>query len=199
MPITRRQLRGTAARTLVERSRNAQLTYAPVGISLGWQPVPHGYRDVQTERVVGHGEEAFHKIGYALMHWEINREAGFYVSSQHAAVREGERVGVVMPFLGLLGVSAICEVVAVVAEGDRLGFAYGTLPKHPEQGEESFMLAHQPDDSVLMTVRAVSRPAVWYVKAAGPLAHSMQSRATDKYLKAAARIGAAPAPAHAEP
>ena len=199
MPITRRKLAGTASRSLVERSRNAQLTYAPVGISLGRRPVPDGFRDVQVERVVGQGEDAFRKIGYALMHWEINRQAGFFVSSQHAAVREGERVGVVMPFLGVLGVSAICKVVAVVAEGDRIGFAYGTLPKHPEHGEESFLLSHQPDDSVVMAVRAVSKPAAWYVKAAGPLAHAMQSRATDRYLKAAAHFGTAPAPAHAEP
>jgi uncharacterized protein (UPF0548 family) len=199
VPITRRKVDGTAARALVERSRDAELTYAPVGISLGWRPVPDGFRDVRTERVVGHGEEAFRKVGYALMHWEINRQAGFQVSSQHAAVREGERVGVVMPFLGVLGVSAICKVVAVVAEGDRVGFAYGTLPKHPQQGEESFLLTHRPDDSVLMSVRAVSRPAVWYVKAAGPIAHAMQSRATGRYLDAATRFAAAPAPTHAEP
>ena len=87
MHFTRRKVDGTAARALVERTRNAQLTYAPVGISLGWQPVPDGFRDVVTERVVGQGEDEYRKIGYALMHWEVNRRAGFQVQPQHNSVR----------------------------------------------------------------------------------------------------------------
>ncbi|MFM2438036.1 MAG: hypothetical protein RLZ55_853, partial [Actinomycetota bacterium] len=176
----------------------AQLTYAPVGISLGWQPVPDGFRDVVTERVVGHGEEAYRKIGYALMHWEINRRAGFQVQPEHNSVRTGERVGLVMPFLGFMGVSAICEVVAVVAEGDRTGFAYGSLPGHPVSGEESFVLTHRPDDSVVLTVRAVSKPAVWFTKFGAPLAHAKQKSATARYLDAAAHYAEAPAPTHAQ-
>ncbi len=199
MPITRRVVDGTGTRSLVERSGDASLTYAPVGISLGWEPVPDGFRDVTTERVVGHGKEAFDKVGYALMHWELNREAGFQVSAEHDQVRAGERVAVGLPVLWPMVVTAICQVVAIVAEGDTVGFAYGTLPKHPERGEESFVLSHRGDDSVVLTVRAVSRPAVWFTKLAGPLGHAMQKRATGKYLAAAERIASAPAPTHAEP
>lgn len=197
MPISRRHLNGTATRALVERSRDAELTYEPVGMSLGWRPVPQGYRDVVSERVVGHGEEQFRKIGYALMHWEINRKAGFHVQPQHPAVREGERVAVAMPLLGVLSITAPCRVVAVVAEGDLVGFAYGTLPHHPQHGEESFLLSHRPDDSVVMAVRAVSRPAAWYVKLAGPIARAKQGSATKRYLDAAASFASAPAPTHA--
>lgn len=198
MHFTRRKVDGTAARALVERTRNAQLTYAPIGISLGWQPVPDGFRDVTTERVVGQGEDAYRKIGYALMHWEINRRAGFQVQPQHNSVRTGERVGLVMPMLGVMGVSAVCEVVAVVAEGDRTGFAYGSLPGHPMHGEESFLLSHRPDDSVVMTVRAVSKPALWFTKIGAPLAHARQKSATAHYLDAAAYFATAPAATHAQ-
>jgi uncharacterized protein (UPF0548 family) len=197
VPLTRKVLDATACRSLVERSANDSLTYSPVGISLGWQPAPHGYRDVTTERVVGTGAEAFAKVGYALMHWQLNREAGFQVSPQHEQVREGVRVGIAMRVAGPLCVSAICKVVAVVAEGDRVGFAYGTLPKHPERGEESFVLTHRADDSVVLSVRAVSRPAAWFTKLAGPIAHGFQSRATKRYLDAAERIALAPAAQHA--
>lgn len=75
-------------------------------------------------------------------------------------------------------VTAICKVVAIVAEGDSVGFAYGTLPKHPECGEESFVVSMREDDSVVLTVRAVSKPAVWFTKIAGPLGHAVQKRAT---------------------
>ena len=199
MLITRRQVDGTAARALVERSKHSELTYEPVGMSLGWRPVPDGYRDVQHERAVGQGEDAYRKVGYALMHWEIHRKAGFQVSAQHSAVRPDERVGLVMPFLGVLGVTAICKTVAVVAEGDTTGFAYGTLPGHPQEGEESFLLSHRPDDSVVLTIRAVSKPASALIKLAGPLAHAKQAGAAKKFLAAAAFYASAPAPAHAEP
>ncbi len=199
MPLTRRKIDGTAARGLVERSRNAQLTYAPVGISLGWEPSTHGFRDHSTEQVIGHGPEAFAKAGYALMHWEINRKAGFQVQPEHDQVRVGERVGVVMPLLGIFGVSAICEVVAVVAVGDSIGFAYGSLPKHPMTGEESFVLSLQDNGDVVMTVRSVSRPAAWFTKLGAPLARLKQSGATKKYLAAARFYAEAPAPDHAEP
>ena len=96
-------------------------------------------------------------------------------------------------------VTAICKVVAIVAEGDSVGFAYGTLPKHPECGEESFVVSMREDDSVVLTVRAVSKPAVWFTKIAGPLGHAVQKRATNKYFAAAERIAAAPAATHAEP
>ena len=199
MPITRRVIDGTGTRSLVERSADANLTYAPVGISLGWQTVPDGFRDVTTERVVGHGKEAFDKVGYALMHWEVNREADFRVSAQHDQVREGERVAVGLPVVWPMEVTAICKVVAIVAGGDSVGFAYGTLPKHPECGEESFVVSMREDDSVVLTVRAVSKPAVWFTKIAGPLGHAVQKRATNKYFAAAERIAAAPAATHAEP
>lgn len=194
MAITRKVVEGTAARSRVERTRGASLTYAPVGISLGWAPVPDGFREVRTERVVGHGEETYRKVGYALMHWEVNSEAGFFVQPQHLSVREGERVGVVLGVAPFIGVSAICEVVAVIAEGNRTGFAYGTLPGHPQRGEESFVLEHREDDSVVMVVTAVSKPEAWYVKLAGPLARSKQSSATKRYLDAAEHFAKAPGP-----
>ena len=199
MPLTRRKVDGTAARALVERSRDAQLTYAPVGISLGWAPAPHGFRTRTTERVVGQGSSAFAKVGEALMTWQLHRQAGFHMEPQHNQIREGERVGIVLPLPGLFGVSAICNVVAVVAEGDTIGFAYGSLPKHPLQGEESFIVSHRPDDSVVLTVTAVTRPAAWFVKLAGPIASAKETKTTQRYLNAAAHFAQAPASMHAEP
>lgn len=193
MQITRLKVDGTAARTAVERSRNAQLTYAPVGMSLGERDVPNGFHRTQTEEVIGQGREAFTKVGYALMHWDIHREAGFQVQPQHNQVRTNERVGLVLPVAPFTGVTAICKVVQVVAEGDTIGFAYGTLPGHPMRGEESFVLSHRPDDSVVMTVTAVSKPDAWFIKLAGPLAKGKQSKTTRKYLAAAKAIAAAPA------
>ena len=40
---------------------------------------------------------------------------------------------------------------------NRFGFTYGTLPVHPEQGEESFAIVIAPDGIVTVEITAVSR------------------------------------------
>ncbi len=58
-------------------------------------------------------------------------------------------------------------------EPDRAGFGYGTLPGHPEVGEEAFLVT-RAGDGVWFEVTAFSRPARWYIHAAGPAARAVQ-------------------------
>ncbi len=51
------------------------------------------------------------------------------------------------------------RVVYVVDEPNRRGFAYGSLPGHPERGEEAFVVERHDDESVWLVIRAFSRPA----------------------------------------
>jgi uncharacterized protein (UPF0548 family) len=68
-------------------------------------------------------------------------------------------------------------------KGDRSwGFAYGTLPGHPEQGEEAFVVSLDPEGSVRFEIRAFSRPASRLVELSGPIGRSVQRRATEGYL-----------------
>jgi uncharacterized protein (UPF0548 family) len=83
------------------------------------------------------------------------------------------------------GVHAPCLVVAVVAEPDRVGWAYGTLPGHPECGEEAFLLTLLPNDDVLFEVRACSRAGVWWrSRVLGPAGRAAQRWVTNRYLRA---------------
>lgn len=50
------------------------------------------------------------------------------------------------------------EVVSVVEESDRVGFAYRTMPGHPVSGEEAFIV-HRDGGEVRLTVRSLTRPA----------------------------------------
>lgn len=87
--------------------------------------------------------------------------------------------------VGPVAISAACRVVYVVDEPDRRGFAYGTLPGHPVSGEELFAVEYDPaDESVYAVVTAFSRPAVWYLRLAGPLARLGQRRMADRYISA---------------
>ena len=85
--------------------------------------------------------------------------------------------------VGLGPVRAPCRVVSVVDEENRRGFAYGTLPGHPESGEELFAVRYDPaDDTVYAEVVAFSRHATWWSKAAGPITSMVQRMMTKRYL-----------------
>ncbi|GAA2233078.1 DUF1990 domain-containing protein [Herbiconiux moechotypicola] len=75
------------------------------------------------------------------------------------------------------------RVVYTVDEPNRRGFAYGTLPGHPESGEELFSVERLADDSVWVVIRAFSRPSTWFFRLGYPVLRLMQARATRKYLR----------------
>ena len=85
---------------------------------------------------------------------------------------------------GAVGVNAPVRVVYVVDEGGRKGFAYGTLPGHPESGEEAFVVDLGQDGRVTLTISAFSRPSSLLARWGGPLSRGVQRWVTDRYLRA---------------
>ncbi|MEM6697597.1 MAG: DUF1990 family protein, partial [Bacteroidota bacterium] len=59
---------------------------------------------------------------------------------------------------------------------NRFGFAYGTLTKHVEMGEECFWIERNEAGEIYYCIKAFSRPNYWYVKLAKPLARLFQRR-----------------------
>lgn len=76
------------------------------------------------------------------------------------------------------------RVVYVVDEPDRKGFAYGTLPGHPERGEEAFIVERRADGSVWLVIRAFSRPSNAFFWAAYPALRMLQAVFTARYERA---------------
>lgn len=77
-----------------------------------------------------------------------------------------------------------CRVVAVCDEPHTYSFTYGTLPSHPEEGEELFALIRKPDGGVWFEITAFSRPAPkpWWVPHWG---HApAQAIITERYTRA---------------
>lgn len=75
------------------------------------------------------------------------------------------------------------QVVTVVEEIDRVGFAYVTMPGHPVSGEEAFIL-HRHGDEVRLSVRSLTRAAPqqpW--RALYPLLRVAQRVARQRYLR----------------
>ena len=105
-----------------------------------------------------------------------------------AAIEVGSVVALALPVMGIW-VTAACRVVWVVDEPDAFGFAYGTLPHHPESGEESFVVRRRPDGSVVEIV-AVSKPQSILTKLAGPIGAYIQRRTAQQYLAGLAQESA---------
>ena len=88
--------------------------------------------------------------------------------------------------------AASCRVVYCTDEAMSFGFAYGTLPGHPERGEESFHVRLDDQGVVSFHVVAFSRPGDLATKLAGPIATSVQSMATRRYIEGIKRyVGSA--------
>jgi uncharacterized protein (UPF0548 family) len=78
-------------------------------------------------------------------------------------------------------IDVTCRVVEIIDEDDRFGFAYGTLPTHPETGEESFTINRAP---LRFAVEAVSQPVHPLARLAPRIADRLQAAAAERYLSA---------------
>jgi uncharacterized protein (UPF0548 family) len=156
----------------------APLTYPTPGCSLlpevaGWQ----------LSRVLGRGPDLLDRAASALFTWRVHLGAGLRVAAP--ADRVGVDVVVDLSLgLGPLALRAPCRVVAVIDEPDRRGFAYGTLPGHPERGEEAFLLEVGAEGLVTFRVIAVSEPATTVARFGGPVTRAVQRAIVRRYLAA---------------
>jgi len=165
-------------------ARHADLTYAEVGAT-GGATLPDGYRHVHLVRTVGQGGAAFSTARDAVLGWQLQRGAGLRVAATAPAAQVGAVV-VMGVGVGSVRLLAPCRVVSAVDDGDRAGFAYGTLPGHPESGEERFEVVLRHGE-VVLSVTAFSRPATWYARLGGPVGTRAQDVVTERYARAVRR------------
>lgn len=142
-----------------------------------------GQWNVNRRADLGVGAQVWEHAVYGLRHWQVQLGAGLGVASSAPAVGVGE---VVVLRLGPPGVGlrAPCRVVYLIDEPRRQGFGYGTLPGHPESGEEAFVLTLGQDDTVSLTITAASRPATLLTRLGGPVTRAVQHAVISRYLKA---------------
>ncbi|WP_367136947.1 MULTISPECIES: DUF1990 family protein [Streptomyces] len=158
------------------------LTYPEAGATAR-RPLPAGYHHLYEVGYLGRGRPVFDAAAEAVLSWRMHRAAGIRVPAGTLPAAPGVTVDVSLG-LGPLRASGTCAVVWTVREEHRAGFAYGTLPGHPECGEESFVVTLDGAEDVRLAVTAFSRPARWYTRAAGPLVPAFQRR----YARYCARV-----------
>jgi uncharacterized protein (UPF0548 family) len=166
----------------------APLTYREAGATRD-RTMPPGYGHVQRDVSLGRGPEVFGRAVAALFDWRMHEEAGLAVV--HSGGRAAPGVVVVLRAgWGPFGLTIPCRVVYTVDADGRCGFAYGTLPGHPERGEEAFVVHREGSGEVGFQIRAFSRPASLVARAGGPLGRRVQKYVTERYVRAMGRLAA---------
>lgn len=162
----------------------APLTYPDIARSTAL-PHPVGYRS-QHRSLRLPADVDFATACADLFEWQLQLRAGVRVEASARAVNPDVVADLVLG-VGRLAVKAPVRVVTVIDEPTRRGFAYGTLPGHPEAGEEAFWLTMGADGSTTLTIAAFSKSGHLLSRLAGPVGHRVQAVITNRYLRRFAR------------
>jgi uncharacterized protein (UPF0548 family) len=171
---------------LLEDLENTEPTYSDIGATLAGKK-PEGFHQDHYEAVIGQGVDVFERAVEGLKTWKAHRLPGMRVFPGDQVIRTGATVVVTLG-TPIASVAAPCRVVGIIDGQTRWGFAYGTLPGHPEQGEESFAVSMSPDDTVHFEIEAFSRPSDPLVRLSGPIGRGIQRGGTASYLRALKRF-----------
>jgi len=185
MFFVRRPTAAAIRRHLEERSQ-LPFSYSSVGCTRDLPQLERGW-NVDRERVLlGHGEAVFQRAREAIGLWRMFPREVAEVCWPDVRICTGNSVGILywaapvrmwmlMPARIVYGIDGVVERFGLNAE--QFGFAYGTLPGHPERGEERFLVEwDRTDGSVWYDLLAVSRPAHWMARVGYLYARYEQAR-----------------------
>ena len=172
---------------LLERSTAQAPTYPEVGATraavLDGGALPPGYHHLRYQRLLGTGDAVFEAAAASVMSWGTHRGVGFDLVSTSPVAVQGATVAFGIG-RGPLVLPASCRVVWTVDEPGRRGFGYATLPMHPEDGEEAFVVSTDSAWRVWIELVAFSNAGRWYTSLAGPAVPVLQRVAVAAYARA---------------
>jgi len=158
-------------------------SYPEVGAT-GTAVLPPGYRHDRRHRRIGDSQD-FDRAASGLRHWAAHEGASIHIFPHDHPVALGTTILAVIS-LGPGQMVAPCRIVRFIDESDKFGFACGTLPGHPERGEEAFVVERRTDGT-FFTITAFSRPADPLARLAGPIGRALQLAITCRCVNALAR------------
>lgn len=165
----------------LDRAGGQDLTYPEVGATRS--EMPPGYLRLRREVRLGTGDDVFARTADGLLHWRMHERSGLVVHAASPDAVPGAVVTLAVP-LGPVWRLASCRVVWTVDEPTRRGFAYGTLPGHPESGEESFVVEQDASGAVVFRLAVFSRLGAWDSRLLPPASRAVQLFYTRRYLRA---------------
>ncbi|MEK2489680.1 DUF1990 domain-containing protein [Kitasatospora purpeofusca] len=194
VPPTPSARTGSALERRLNAARATEPDYREVGATADGR-LPEGYTHLRRRVHLGHGPEVMARAGRFVLGWGCQLGTGFAVFP-YAPAEPGATVLLRLRLPGSRWPRLVipCRVVWTVDEPDRIGFAYGTLPGHPECGEEAFLVSMDAAGEVWFEVVAFARLAAWYARLGRPVAVLCQYLAIERYLASVLRAAADPGP-----
>ena len=156
--------------TILGLAIREDLSYSEVAAT-GTAVLPPGYRHDLHHRRIG-DSQVFDRAATGLRHWAAHEGAGLHIFPHDQPVTLGATILTVIS-LGPAQMIAPCRIVRVIDESDKFGFACGTLPGHPERGEEAFVVERR-SDGTYFTITVFSRPVDPLARLAGPIGRAVQ-------------------------
>lgn len=181
MPVALLKPSNARLQKLADRLSDVPFTYPEVGATADPSSLPQSYNRDRHSVPLGEDTRSFDVGRQALLGWHAHRSLGARFVPKNPPLEKGRVLVSAIP-LGPVTAIVPCRIVYVTDQTDRFGFAYGTLPGHPERGEESFHIVRTPAGQVSFEIVAFSRPADLLVRIGSPIARLVQVRATKRYL-----------------
>jgi uncharacterized protein (UPF0548 family) len=164
-------------RRFISQQKDSVFSYSDVGASA--TTVPTGYNVDHNRVQLGSGEITWHRAVEAVRGWRMFSMPWVSLHSTSARIKVGTDVAVSVHHFGFYSLNA-SRIVYVVDEESpikRFGFAYGTLAKHAESGEERFTVEwNRDEDEVWYDILAFSRPRQMVARLGYPLSRLLQKR-----------------------
>jgi len=150
----------------IEGARDAAFSYSQVDCTRrqptrrnanGLVPSDDGWNLDHNHGRLGRGDACWARAVAAMRCWTMFDLGWVNVQDTQAPLEEGQVVAVRIRSLGV-HIVALARIVYTIDEPNRFGFAYGTLPSHPERGEERFLIERDEAGEIWYELLATSRP-----------------------------------------
>ncbi|MCM2369252.1 DUF1990 family protein [Aporhodopirellula aestuarii] len=142
----------------LKRQARCDFNYPDVGASAGELPPGYDHHHVDVE--LGRGDLVFAKAQSAITSWAQFRVGWVEACPPTTPLVIGQNIAIRARFFGLYALAA-CRIVDAFGcdegSGRNFGVSIGTLPDHPEQGEERFEISQSRDGDVRYQVTAFFR------------------------------------------
>jgi uncharacterized protein (UPF0548 family) len=166
---------------------NVEGSFSYSAVAATRDDAPPGYSVDHNRILIGRGRKQFNAARAAIDEWKMFDLDWINLLPQRPSVQVGTAVAVVVHHLGFWSVN-ISRIVYTIDGKSRYGFAYGTSLCHSEEGEERFLVEHDPTtDEVWYDLYAFSRPKHRLARIGYPIARHLQKRFARESLAAMKR------------
>ncbi|KAA5539184.1 DUF1990 domain-containing protein [Roseiconus nitratireducens] len=158
-----------AVRVFLREQAQLEFNYPDVGASRGQFPLRYDHDHFEV--VLGRGRDVFDAARIAIENWQHFNVGWAEAIPLSTPITAADNVAIRARLGGIWGLAAgrVIEVIDDLSpDGERFGFSFGTLPGHPEQGEERFEICLMPDGRVRYRVAAFFRSNHWAIGIAWP-------------------------------